>query len=217
MNKAISGGRTKTEKRHLKVSEARPLLEEGESERLINQDTVSFCLSSSASGCTVSVSWQLLSLICSTNTIQLMQLCRCTNLDSVMHHLQHVQSRLSSVFSAPPTRRAKNMCQIHPFTGVCACIVSDSMTLCTTGTACRNCVVNLSMHRCLCMRCLIRGDIIPCTACPVCLMHQCVGVHPCHASGLMLLSSIVTAPVLLSNSFSDFAEEYRHTSAEHWV
>ncbi len=42
VNKAISGGRTKTEKRQIKVSEARPLLEEGESERLINQDTVSF-------------------------------------------------------------------------------------------------------------------------------------------------------------------------------
>ena len=42
VNKAISGGRTKTEKRHMKVSEARPLLEEGESERLINQDTVCF-------------------------------------------------------------------------------------------------------------------------------------------------------------------------------
>lgn len=40
VNKAISGGRTKTEKRKMKVSEARPLLEEGESERLINQDTV---------------------------------------------------------------------------------------------------------------------------------------------------------------------------------
>ncbi|DBB03431.1 TPA: hypothetical protein ACH3X3_010791 [Trebouxia sp. C0006] len=40
VNKAISGGRTKTEKRQIKVSEARPLLEEGESERLINQDTV---------------------------------------------------------------------------------------------------------------------------------------------------------------------------------
>lgn len=41
VNKAISGGRNKSEKRQLKVSEARPLLEEGESERLINQDTVS--------------------------------------------------------------------------------------------------------------------------------------------------------------------------------
>ena len=40
VNKAISGGRSKSEKRQLKVSEARPLLEEGESERLINQDTV---------------------------------------------------------------------------------------------------------------------------------------------------------------------------------
>ena len=40
VNRAISGGRTKTEKRNMKVSEARPLLEEGESERLINQDTV---------------------------------------------------------------------------------------------------------------------------------------------------------------------------------
>ena len=40
MNKAMTGGRTKTEKRSMKVSEARPLLEEGESERLINQDTV---------------------------------------------------------------------------------------------------------------------------------------------------------------------------------
>lgn len=40
VNKAISGGRTKTEKRNMKVSEARPLLEEAESERLINQDTV---------------------------------------------------------------------------------------------------------------------------------------------------------------------------------
>lgn len=45
VNKAM-GGRSKTEKRHMKVSEARPLLEEGESERLINQDTVrALCLS----------------------------------------------------------------------------------------------------------------------------------------------------------------------------
>ena len=39
----MSGGRTKTEKRKMKISEARPLLEEAESERLINQDTVSSC------------------------------------------------------------------------------------------------------------------------------------------------------------------------------
>ena len=37
----MSGGRTKTEKRNMKISEARPLLEEAESDRLINQDTVS--------------------------------------------------------------------------------------------------------------------------------------------------------------------------------
>lgn len=36
----MSGGRNKTEKRTMKVSEARPLLEEAESDRLINQDTV---------------------------------------------------------------------------------------------------------------------------------------------------------------------------------
>lgn len=74
VNKAISGGRTKTEKRQIKVSEARPLLEEGESERLINQDTVSFCLSSSTPGCNaVFVFWQLLSLASSMYTIHVMQ------------------------------------------------------------------------------------------------------------------------------------------------
>ena len=74
VNKAISGGRTKTEKRQIKVSEARPLLEEGESERLINQDTVSFCLSLSSSVCkAVSVSWQLLMLTFSTYTIRVVQ------------------------------------------------------------------------------------------------------------------------------------------------
>ena len=41
VNKVMSGGRTKTEKRNMKISEARPLLEEAESDRLINQDTVS--------------------------------------------------------------------------------------------------------------------------------------------------------------------------------
>ena len=70
VNKAISGGRTKTEKRQIKVSEARPLLEEGESERLINQDTVSFCWSSSASACNAGpVVWQLLTLMFSMYTI----------------------------------------------------------------------------------------------------------------------------------------------------
>ena len=41
VGKVMGGGRTKTEKRNMKVSEARPLLEEAESDRLINQDTVS--------------------------------------------------------------------------------------------------------------------------------------------------------------------------------
>ena len=44
----MSGGRTKTEKRNMKISEARPLLEEAESDRLINQDTVSSLASSAA-------------------------------------------------------------------------------------------------------------------------------------------------------------------------
>ena len=76
VNKAISGGRTKTEKRQIKVSEARPLLEEGESERLINQETVSFRLSLSSYVCkAVSVFWQLLSLMFSMCTIHVTQPC----------------------------------------------------------------------------------------------------------------------------------------------
>ena len=53
VNKAISGGRTKTEKRNMKISEARPLLEEAESERLINQDTVSVIASTKILYCSL--------------------------------------------------------------------------------------------------------------------------------------------------------------------
>jgi len=161
------------------------------------------------------VFWQLLSLMSSTNTIHVMQPCQFTTLSSITHYLLHLGTWFSCLFVYYPARGAEPVCQICPCKGVCACTVLGSVTFQTACTACRTCVSNPSMSRCLCMHCLTFSDFTN----PLHSMPCLLDLSMCRCSSMPYLRLDAAeqhshSSVLLSNSVSEFAGEHRCISAE---